>query len=95
MPKKNYVISKDELSKLHVGTLMSRRDALLKCEESFELSDQFGHTEVLQDGSIEFKNTIQWKQAYEELKMELSNRENVPSKFERKLIRKAKAKQCK
>ena len=95
LSKKIAVISKSELSKLHVGTLMSRRDALLKCEEAFELSDQFGHTEPLQDGSIEFKNTIQWKQAYEELKMELSKRENVPSKFERKLIRKEKAKQCK
>ena len=42
MSKKIAVISKSELSKLHVGTLMSRRDALLKCEEAFELSDQFG-----------------------------------------------------
>ncbi len=75
---------------MHTGTLMSRRNALLKCEESFELSDQY---QVIKDNGIEFKNTSQWKQAYQDLKAVLSTRENIISKQERKAIRQAKAKQ--
>ena len=74
MSKKLDVISKADLEKRHTGTLMTRRSALLKCEESF-------------------KNTSQWKQAYEDLKVVLSTRENIPNKQERKALRQAKAKQ--
>ncbi|WP_157589021.1 MULTISPECIES: hypothetical protein [Pseudoalteromonas] len=41
---------------------MSRRNALLKCEESFEMSDQY---QAAKNDGIEFKNTPQWKQAYQ------------------------------
>jgi hypothetical protein len=88
--KRLEVISKSDLEKMHTGTLMSRRNALLKCEESFELSDQY---QVIKDNGIEFKNTQQWKQAYQDLKAVLSTRENILSKQERKAIRQAKAKQ--
>ncbi len=90
MSKRLDVISKADLEDLHTGTLMSRRNALLKCEESFELSDQFQSTKP--DG-IEFKNTPQWKQAYQDLNAVLSTRENIPNKQERKALRQAKAKQ--
>jgi hypothetical protein len=88
--KKLDVISKADLEEMHTGTLMSRRNALLKCEESFELSDQYQSTK---HNGIEFKNTRLWKQAYQDLKVILFTRENIPSKEERKVLRQAKAKE--
>ncbi len=90
MSKKLDVISKAALEEMHTGTLMTRRNTLLKCEESFELSDQY---QIIQHNGIEFKNTSLWQQAYEDLKAVLSTRENIPSKQERKALRQAKAKQ--
>lgn len=88
----------EELKEMHTGSLMNRRDALLKCEESFVLSDRDGYEtkpEASETGFIEFKDTPEWQQAYNELKSILSTRENVPNKQERKEIRKEKAKKSK
>ena len=98
MASKVEVKTLNELREMHTGSLMSRRAALLKCEESFEESDRSGYemkpsTSVT--GMIEYKNTPEWKNAYNELKSVLSNRENIPNKQERKEIRKAKAKSSK
>ena len=88
MPKKLDVILQKDLESLHTGTLMNRRNALLKCEESFELSDQ---DEIVKHNGIEFKNSLEWKQAYQELKVVLSTRENVSSKLDRRVLRHKKA----
>ena len=81
---------------MHTGSLMTRRKALLKCEESFELSDQVGITPHKKDNDfIEFKDSDEWEQAYKELKGILSMRENMPNKQERKVMRQAKAKERK
>lgn len=80
---------------MHTGSLMARRDALLKCDDSFELSDQDGYETkpvATNTGYIEFKDTSEWKQAYNDLKAILATREHVPNKQERKEIRKEKAK---
>lgn len=77
-----------ELEAMHTGSLMSRRKALLKCDESFELSDQ---SKPSITDKIEFKNTVEWKQAYQDLKSVLDSRENWPNKLERKALRQAKA----
>jgi hypothetical protein len=85
----------EELNKMHTGSLMNRRKALLKCEESFKVSDRNGCEKkplASETGVIEFKDTPEWKQAYEELKIILSTRENLPNKEERKVIRREKAK---
>ncbi len=90
MANKVQILSVEELEVLHTGTLMTRRAALLKCEESFELSDQSNcNTEP---GIIEFKNTEIWQKAYNELKIVLSKRENIPNKQQRKTMRQTKAK---
>jgi len=98
MASKVEIKTLEELAEMHTGSLMSRRDALLKCEESFEVSDRNGY-EIKPSSSvtgvIEFKNTPEWKKAYNELKIVLSKREHIPNKQERKEIRKAKAKQSK
>ena len=88
----------EELNKMHTGSLMNRRAALLKCEGSFELSDRNGYEtkpKISETGFIEFKDTTEWQQAYNELKSVLSTRENIPNKQERKEIRKEKAKKSK
>jgi len=77
-----------ELEIMHTGSLMSRRKALLKCEESFEMSDQIERSD---SEEIEFKNTDEWQQAYKDLKSVLDTRENLPSKHEWKAMRKPKA----
>jgi hypothetical protein len=88
MANKVPILSIEKLEVLHTGTLMARRKALLKCEESLELSDQsICNTEP---GIIEFKNTETWQQAYIELKRILSNRENIPNKKVRKTMRQTK-----
>ena len=92
------VLTIEELQTMHTGALMKRRAALLKCEESFELSDRNGYenkslktkTEV-----IEFKNTLEWKKAYTDIKSVLNTREHYPNKKERKEIRQNKARNSK
>ncbi|MBI3561179.1 MAG: hypothetical protein HY080_05615 [Gammaproteobacteria bacterium] len=77
---------------------MKRRAALLKCEESLEASDRNGYEVkpiAKYTGLIEFKNTPEWKQAYDELKNVLGTRENMPNKMKRKQIRAQKAKRTK
>lgn len=69
---------------MHTGTLLTRRNDLLTCDESIQLSDQL---EKKFFNVIEFKDTDLWKQAYKELKDILSNRENLPNKEERNKAR--------
>lgn len=86
--------SKTELEDMHTGTLMKRRKALLECEESYVVSVLY--TEEGENkptlGMIQFKDTPEWAQAYEDLKSVLSTRENVLSKKERKELRQQRAK---
>ena len=89
MANKVPILSIEELEASHTGTLMARRTALLKCEESLGHSDQtVCNTE---SGFIEFKNTDSWRQAYSDLKIVLSKIENIPTKKERKALRQSKA----
>ncbi|WP_143557470.1 hypothetical protein [Solemya velum gill symbiont] len=83
--------TREQLEAMHTGSLMKRRDALLKCDESFKLSDQ-SVIPPIASAYIEFKDTPEWKQAYAELKSVLATREHVSSKKERKEIRRQKAK---
>ncbi|WP_319781871.1 hypothetical protein [Oceanisphaera sp. IT1-181] len=78
-----------ELQAMHTGTLMSRRQALLKCPETSTLT-------IADKASlftpIRFKDTTVWQSAYRELKTELDKREHLPNKQERKALRQARAK---
>jgi len=94
MASKVEVKSIDDLQKMHTGTLMNRRAALLKCEETFEMSDRNGYETMplaSDTGIIEFKDSPEWRQAYKDLKGILANRDNIPNKQERKALRQAKA----
>jgi hypothetical protein len=92
MPSKVEIKTVEELKAMHTGSLMRRREALLRCEESFEQSDRYGYEpQPIAGGDIEFKDTPEWKQAYAELKVELATREHVPNKQERKALRRQQA----
>lgn len=98
MSSKVEIKTLEELNVMHTGSLMKRRAALLKCEESFEQSDRNGYeakSNIKNTGIIEYKDTPEWQQAYTELKSILNNRENLPNKQERKEIRKEKARTSK
>lgn len=83
----------DELKAMPTRALMNRRAALLRCEESFALSDRDDRQPPATPAAvIEFKDTREWQQAYAELKSVLATREHVPNKQERKEIRRQKAK---
>lgn len=95
MASKVEIINLEKLESMHTGTLMNRRAALLKCEESFESSDRVGYEtkpSLISTGIIEFKDTPEWKRAYDDLKKVLGRREHLPNKQERKEMRQAKAK---
>jgi hypothetical protein len=94
MVSKVEIIALEKLNTMHTGTLMRRRLALLKYEESFEATDRVGHEDkpmTKNTGIIEFKATSEWTKAYEELMSILAIRENLPNKQEKKEIRQAKA----
>jgi hypothetical protein len=92
MPSKVEIISVEELEVMHTGSLMKRREALLKCEESLSLSDRADMQHLADSRFIEFKDSDTWKQSYNELKVVLSTRENILNKKERKAIRQERAK---
>lgn len=95
MASKVEIVNIEELREMHAGSLMSRRESLLQCEESFDASDRNGYEakpSVSETGVIEFKDSIEWKQAYDELKKALASRENILNKEERKLVRQQKTK---
>lgn len=90
MPSKVRVIAKVELNSMHTGTLLRRRTELLKCEESFEVSDRFGHEPVpnpAESGYIEFKNQPQWAVAYQDVKDVLADRDHLPTGEQRRQAR--------
>jgi hypothetical protein len=69
-------MSLEELEKLSTKQLLARLRRLHECEESVLLSD---HDEVSNTHeAILFKETPEWKAAYEQIKGILSLREHVP-----------------
>jgi len=88
------IMKRDQLMTLHTGTLMKRRDELLKCDETLELPGGLNVEESSLD-LIQYKNTKEWREAYADVKEILSTREHVSNKKERKILRQQKAKQRK
>jgi hypothetical protein len=69
-------MSLEELEKLPTKRLLARLRQLHQCEESVLLSD---HDDVSNtSGTILFKDTPEWKFAYEQVKGALSLREHIP-----------------
>lgn len=71
-------ISKTDLSELHTGSLLTRLENLRKLPESFEASDMSAEEEASARDKIAFKNTAAWKEAWRDLKEQLSRGEHKP-----------------
>jgi|SRR5262245_15405712 len=69
-------ISLEELENLSTKQLLARLRQLHQCEESALHSDRDDASNA--SGTILFKDTSEWKAAYEQVKGKLSLREQVP-----------------
>lgn len=69
-------MSREELEKLSTKQLLARLRHLHECEESVLFSDR--DDAINTSGTILFKDTPEWKFAYELVKGSLSLREHVP-----------------
>ena len=90
MSSKVRIVLPEELKAMSTGTLLSRRNKLLQCEESFNRSDRCGYEDppdAFNIGYIEFKDQPQWTCAYQQIKNILATREHVPGAIERKTRR--------
>ena len=77
-----------ELEALPIKRLLARLRRLRECEESPALSDQTARSE---SGTIEFKQTQEWIEAFQDVKQVLSGREHVPKGVELTALRAKKA----
>jgi hypothetical protein len=77
--KSIFPMAVEDLNRLPTKRLLARLNCLQQCEESFGLSDR-DRNEQSTTGRIEFKDTPEWQEAYEQLKGVLANREHVPRK---------------
>lgn len=65
--------------------LLALRDALLRCEDSFDCSD--AHFDEIDPARIRFKADPRWAELYDATRAALRAREHVPSRRERQLQR--------
>jgi hypothetical protein len=82
-------MSLEELEKLSAKQLLARLRQLNQCEESALLSDRDDASKT--SVTIQFKDTPEWKAAYEQVKGLLSLREHIPKGAELAKKRKRRA----
>ncbi len=76
-----------ELEAMHTGSLLSHLRLLQTCEEAFSSSDRYGYEpepDPTATGYIEFKDSEEWRKAYQLVKEILSHREHLPTSEERR-----------
>jgi hypothetical protein len=79
----------EEMKKLSTKQLLARLKRLHQCDESVSLSDYDSAIDTSE--AILFKDTPEWKTAYEQVKEVLSSREHVPKGAELEKMRKKRA----
>ena len=84
-------IDRDELKHLPTKALLARLDKLRRCEDSQEGSDMTADEVAAVEGIL-FKESPEWREAYEAVKAALSTREHVPGAAERREMRRDRAK---
>ncbi len=84
-------IDRDELEHLPTKALLARLDKLRRCEDSLEGTDM-NADEITAVEGILFKESPEWREAYEAVKAVLSTREHVPGAAERRQMRHERAK---
>jgi hypothetical protein len=88
-PKFVSLMSIEELEKLSTKQLLARLKCLHQCAESALHSDHDDASNI--SNAILFKDTNEWKAAYEQVKGALSQREHVPKGAELAKKRKMRA----
>jgi hypothetical protein len=87
--KSIHPMSLEEIETLSTKQLLARLKSLHQCEESATLSDRDDATNTCE--IILFKDTPEWKAAYEQVKEVLPMREHVPNGAELAKKRKRRA----
>jgi hypothetical protein len=87
-----YPSTEVELEKLSTKQLLARLNYLHQCEVSKKLSDK--DFEDIPNGSILFKESLEWNEEYKRLKRILANREHIIKGKALPDIRKRKAKKA-
>ncbi len=85
-------VSKNELEKMHTGSLISRLERLRGLREEFDVSGpgaeftENRRAEIINTGMIVMKESAIWEEAWTDVKSILSTREHLPrgSKKKRK-----------
>ncbi|SNZ19383.1 hypothetical protein [Cohaesibacter gelatinilyticus] len=72
------ILSKEDLEKLHTGSLLSRLQKLRALEESESSSDWLASELPSAEEFVLFKETDAWRTAYDDLKSVLDAREHIP-----------------
>jgi len=70
---------------MHTGSLLSRLQRLRRCVDSPTASDftQDELKKISSSGDILFKDTEEWRSAFNDVKAALSTREHIPNKTRR------------
>jgi hypothetical protein len=76
--RKLSVLEHNRLDSLSTPRLLARLKRLHQCEESLEKSDR-KPDEITSTGSIEFKDSAEWKAEYDYLNKLLAEREHISS----------------
>jgi hypothetical protein len=80
------VATPEGLRGMPTKALLARLARLRFCEESLSDSDITPEEAQTVDGIL-FKDTVEWKSAFDELKLVLAEREHVPRPNEKRAIR--------
>ncbi|MDB6064698.1 MAG: hypothetical protein JWR26_906 [Pedosphaera sp.] len=84
------ILPPDSLLKMPTKQLLGRLRSLQRCEEAAALSD-LTQAEIAASEGILFKDSAQWRKAYDDLKAVLATREHVSSSTERTKNRQQRA----
>lgn len=78
MKRRNiFPMSLDDLEKLPTKRLLVRLKGLQQCEQSFDLSDRDEYEKNMDSSVIEFKETLEWQNEHNKLKIILNKREHI------------------
>src|SRR4051812_9571097 len=84
------ILDRAVLEELPTRSLLGRLRRLQRCEQSAVNSDA-SPEEIAHSTGIVFKDSLEWRTAYEHLKAILDEREHVPTGSERRIARNERA----
>jgi hypothetical protein len=86
------VVAREDLRGMPTKALLARLARLRFCEQSLDASDMTPEEAQTANGIL-FKDSIEWKRAFDELKLVLAEREHVPRPHEKRAARARRSKE--